>query len=145
MLCQCLLYNRVNHLYVHIYPLPLGPPSQPTPIPPFWVITEHGAELPAPYSSFPSAIYCTHAVYICTNPNPPVPPTLPFPTCPHVHSLHLCIYSCPAHTFICTNFFGFHMYTLIFIFLFMTYFTTYDSLQFYSCLSKSPVLFLFYG
>ena len=27
MFCQFLLYNRVNQLYVHIYPLPLGPPS----------------------------------------------------------------------------------------------------------------------
>ena len=30
-LCQFLLYNSVNQLYVDIYPLPLGPPSHPLP------------------------------------------------------------------------------------------------------------------
>ena len=132
MLCNVVLVSAIQQskspVCAHVSPsswTSLPTHHHPT----LWVITEHGAELPAPYSSFPSAIYCTHAVYICTNPNPPVPPTLPFPTCPHVHSLHLCIYSCPAHTFICTIFFfGFHIYTLIFIFIFMTYFTPYDSL-----------------
>ena len=31
MLCQFLLYNEVNQLYVSMYPLPLGPLSYPTP------------------------------------------------------------------------------------------------------------------
>ena len=30
MLCQFLLYNKVNQLYVYIRPLPLGPSSHPT-------------------------------------------------------------------------------------------------------------------
>ena len=30
MLYQFLLYNKVNELYVYIYPLPLGPPFYPT-------------------------------------------------------------------------------------------------------------------
>ena len=29
MLCQCLLYNEINQLYVFTYFLPLGPPSHP--------------------------------------------------------------------------------------------------------------------
>ena len=29
MLCWFLLYNSVKQLYVHVYPLPLGPPSHP--------------------------------------------------------------------------------------------------------------------
>ena len=29
MLCKFLLYNKVNQLYVYIYPLPLEPPSHP--------------------------------------------------------------------------------------------------------------------
>ena len=47
-LCWSLLYNTVNQLYVYIHPL-LGPPSY-IPIP---LITEHWAELPALYNSFP--------------------------------------------------------------------------------------------
>ena len=31
MLCQFLLYNKVNQLYVYIYRLPLGPPCYPIP------------------------------------------------------------------------------------------------------------------
>ena len=59
MLCQLLLYNEVNQLYVYIYPLPLEAPSH-TLIPPFWVITEHRAELPVLYSSSPRALCFTH-------------------------------------------------------------------------------------
>ena len=32
MLCQFLLYNNVDQLYEYIYPLPLEPPSTPTPL-----------------------------------------------------------------------------------------------------------------
>ena len=36
------------------------------------------------------------------NPNPPICATLSFPTpCPHVHSLHLCLYFCPTNRSIC--------------------------------------------
>ena len=35
MLCQFLLYNKVNQLYVNIYPIPLEPPYDPH-IPPLW-------------------------------------------------------------------------------------------------------------
>ena len=55
MFCYFLLYNSVNQLYVYICPLPLGPPSRHS-IPPLWVITEHRAELPEPFSSFPITI-----------------------------------------------------------------------------------------
>ena len=48
-----------------MYPLPLGPPSHLLPIPALYVITEHQAELPVLYSSFPLAIYFTHgSIYI---------------------------------------------------------------------------------
>ena len=59
MLCQFLRYNKVNQLYVNIYPIPLEPPYDPH-IPPLWVITEHRTELPVLYSSFPLASYFTH-------------------------------------------------------------------------------------
>ena len=74
MLCQFLLYNNVNQLYVYTYSLPLQPPSH-SPIPPIQVITEHRAELPVLYCSFPLAIYFTHgSVFISIHPpfHPPL-------------------------------------------------------------------------
>ena len=73
---------------------------------------------------------------IHVNPNHPIhPPTTPIPHhfpswCPYVCSLHLCLYFCPANRFICTIFLGstyMREYT-IFVFLFLTSFTLYDSL-----------------
>ena len=52
MLCSFLLYSELNQLCVHIYPLSLGPPCHPTPIPTM-DITEHWAELSVLYSRFP--------------------------------------------------------------------------------------------
>ena len=61
MLCEFLLYNKVNQLYVYIYPyissllhLPLT-----LPIPPLQVVTKHQADLPVLCSCFPLAIYFT--------------------------------------------------------------------------------------
>ena len=59
MLCQCLLYNDVNLLYVYTYRPPLGPVFPP-PISPLQVITEHRVERPVLYSRFPLASYFTH-------------------------------------------------------------------------------------
>ena len=56
---QFLLYNKVNQLYVNIYPIPLEPPYDPH-IPPLWVITDHQTELPVLYSSFPLVSCFTH-------------------------------------------------------------------------------------
>ena len=67
MVCQFLLYNKVNHLYIHIYPyissLLCLPPILP--IPPLQVVTKHQADLPVLCSCFPLAIYFTFVVYIC--------------------------------------------------------------------------------
>ena len=61
MLCQFLLYNKVNRLYVYIYPHILSllhlPPTLP--IPPLQVVTKHRADLPVLCSRFPLAIYFT--------------------------------------------------------------------------------------
>ena len=46
-------------LCIHISPPSWVSAPIPPPIPPFWVITEHWAELPALYSSFPLALYST--------------------------------------------------------------------------------------
>ena len=59
MLCQFLLYNKVNQLYVYIYPhipsLLLLPPTPPIPL--LQVVTNHPADLPVLCSCFPLAIY----------------------------------------------------------------------------------------
>ena len=61
MLCQFLLYNKVNQLYVCIYPhIPSLLHLPPTlPIPPLQLITKHQADLPVLCSCFPLAIYFT--------------------------------------------------------------------------------------
>ena len=117
MLCQLLLYNKVNQLYVYIYPLPLGPPSHP--MPPFHpskVTTEHRAELPILHSSFPLLSVLQMAVHRCQSQSPnsfhsPLPSPLIVST---VHYLHLHLQFCPENRFICTIFSRFHIYSLIF-------------------------------
>ena len=49
------------------------------------------------------------------SPNLSIRPTFPLPPlCSHVHSLHLCLYSCHGNEFICTIFSRFHIYALIY-------------------------------
>ena len=136
MLCQFLLYNKVNRLYVYIYPhIPSLLSLPPTlPIPPLQVVTKHRADLPVLCSCFPLAIYfifgslymsvlLSHFVLASPSPNPVS--SSPFSTstslflcCPWVHenlfffldSIYMC-----QHT--------------VFVFLFLTYFTLYDTLQ----------------
>ena len=106
MLCQFLLYNKVNQLYVFIYPhIPSLLSLPPTlPIPPLQVVTQHPADLPVLCSSFPLVIYFTFGcVYMSMPLSHFVLASLPTP-CPQVHSLHLRLYSCPATRFISTIF-----------------------------------------
>ena len=96
------LQRSESGICIHI-PLPsslLGFPLTHTPprIPPIWVPTEHQAELRVLYRSFPPAVCFTHGsvfMFILI---------FPFRPCPHVHSLHLHLYSCPADRFIHTIF-----------------------------------------
>ena len=108
MLCQFLLYNKVNQLYVYIYPHIPSLLSLPStfPIPSLQVITEHPADLPVLCSSFPLAIHFTFgSVYMSMLLSHfiPVPPPIPSP-CPQVCSLCLHLYSYPATRFISTAF-----------------------------------------
>ena len=62
MVCQFLLYNKVNQLYVSYIPISLPscislPPTLP--IPPLQVEIKHGAGLPVLCDCFPLAIYFT--------------------------------------------------------------------------------------
>ena len=93
MLCQFLLYNKVNQLYVYIYPyIPsfLGLP--PTiPIPSLQVVTKHQADLPVLCSSFPLAIHFTFgSVYMSMLLSHFLPASHSAPApYPKVHSLYL--------------------------------------------------------
>ena len=117
MLCQLLLYNKVNQLYVYIYPhipsLLCLPPNLP--IPPLQVVTKHRADLPVLCGCFPLAIYFTFGSIYRSMPLFPCVPAYTSPSrCPQVHSLCLCLYSCPAPRFFLTTFFffRFHIYVL---------------------------------
>ena len=82
MLCQFLLYNKVNQLYVYMYPhipsLLRFPPTLP--IPPLQVVTKHRADLPLCYAAASHQLSILHlVVYLCqcyslTSPQLPLPP-----------------------------------------------------------------------
>ena len=117
MVCQFLLYNKVNQLYVYIYPhissLLRLPPTLP--IPPLQVVTKHPADLPVLCGCFPLAIYFTFGSVYMSMPLSHFVPAYPSPSpCPQVYSLCLRLYSCPAPRFFRTNFsfFRFHIYVL---------------------------------
>ena len=116
MVCQFLLYNKVNQLYMYIYPhissLLRLPPTLP--IPPLQVVTKHRADLPVLCSCFPLVIYFTFGSVYMSMPLSHFVPAYPSPSpCPQVHSLHLHLYSCPAPRFLRTFFFfRFHIYVL---------------------------------
>ena len=140
MVCQFLLYNKVNQLYVYIYAhIPSLLRLPPTlPIPPLQVVTKHGADLPVLCSCFPLAIYFTFGSAYMSMPLSHFVPAYPSCSlCPQVHSLvGLRLYSCPAPRFFRTMFFCFCFLDSIymcqhtvFALLFLTSFTLYDRLQ----------------
>ena len=126
MLCQFLLYNKVNQLYVYIYPhIPSLLSFPPTlPIPPLQVVTEHQADLPVQCSCFPLASCFTFgSVYMSVLLSHFVPASPSPSPCPQVHSLRLRLYSCPAPRFIRTVFLFDSIYMCqhtVFVFLFLT-------------------------
>ena len=96
MVCQFLLYNKVNQLYVYIYPhIPSLLRLPPTlPVPPLQVVTKHRADLPVLCGCFPLAIYFTFGSVYKSMPLSHFVPAYPSPSpCPQVHSL------CLAHSF----------------------------------------------
>ena len=108
MVCQFLLYNKVTQLYIHIYPhissLLRLPPILP--IPHLQVVTKHRVDLPVLCGCFPLAIYFTFGSIYKSMPLSHFVPAYASPSpCPQVHSLHLCLYSCPAPRFFRTIFF----------------------------------------
>ena len=110
MVCQFLLYNKMNQLYIypHISSLLHLPPTLP--IPPLQVVTKHRADLPVLCSYFPLAIYFTFGSVYMSMPLSHFIPAYPSPSpCPQVHSLCLRLYSCPAPRFFRTIFFVFQI------------------------------------
>ena len=150
MLCQFLLYNKVNQLYAYVYPnihsLLCLPPTLL--IPPLQVVAKHQADLPVLCSCFPLAICFTFGSVQMSVLLSHIVPAYPPPSlCPQVHSVRLLLYSCPAPRFIRTTlFFLDSIYMcqhLVFVFLFLTYFTLYDRLQVHPPHYKNSVSFLF--
>ena len=108
MVHQFLLYNKVNQLYIYIYPhipsLLCLPPTLP--IPPLQVVTKHRADLPVLCGCFPLAICFKFGSVCMSMPLSHFVPAYPSPSpWPQVHSLHLRLYSCPAPRFFRTIFF----------------------------------------
>ena len=136
MVCQFLLYNKVNQLYIYIYPhIPSLLHLPPTlPIPPLQVVTKHQLTSLC-YATASHQLSILHLVVYMSVPLSHFIPAYPSPSlCPQVHSLHLHIYSCPAPRFIGTIFFFldsiYMCQHMVFVFL-LTYFTLYDRLQFH--------------
>ena len=138
MLCQFLLYNKVNQLYVYMYlhisSLLRLPPTLP--IPPLQVDTKHRADFPVLCGCFPLAIYFTFGSVYMSMPLSHFVPAYPSPSpYPQVHSLvGLCLYSRLTTRFFMTFFFSpldsiYVCQHTVFVFLFLTYFTLYDRLQ----------------
>ena len=114
MLCQFLLYNKVNQLYAYIYPqIPSLLSLPPTlPIPPLQVVTKHRADLSVLCSCFPLAIYFKFgSVYISMQLSHYIPasPSLPVSPCPFSTSASLFLPYDKVHQY---HFSRFHIYAL---------------------------------
>ena len=84
------------HIYICIYPFPLGSPSHPS-------RSSQRAELSALYIRFLLSTL-NIVLYICQSQLPNCSNSLLPTPCPHIHSLCLHLYSCPANKLICTIF-----------------------------------------
>ena len=134
MVCQFLLYNKVNQLYIYIYPhvssLLHLPPTLP--IPSLQVDTKHQADLPVLCSCFPLAIYFTFGSVYMSIPLSHFIPAYPSPP----HSLKSILYVCvfipvlplgSSEPFLKN--FRFHIYVLAYGICFsLSDFTLYDRL-----------------
>ena len=136
LLCQLLLCNNVNQLYVYIYPhIPSLLSLPPTlPIPPLQVVTKHRADLPVLCGCFPLAIYFTFGGVYTSMPLSHFVPAYPSPSpssSPFSTSASLflsCLQVLQNH--FSFFFFRFHIYVLAYGICFsLTYFTLYDRLQ----------------
>ena len=111
MLCWILPYNNVNQPYVYICALRLEPPS-PTPFHPSG--SSQSTKLSSLcYKEVSCKLSILHMVaYTHQSPSPNLshPPLTSL--CPQVHSVSLCLYSCPMNRFISTIVSRFHIYSI---------------------------------
>ena len=96
--------------------IPISPPSSVS-LPRLYVVTKHQADLPVLCGCFPLAIYFTFGSVHISMPLSHFIPAYPSPSlCPQVHSLCLCLYSCPAPRFFrafCFVLFCFRFHTYV--------------------------------
>ena len=137
MVCYFLLYNKVNQLYIyhHTSSLLCLPPILP--IPPLQVVTKHRADLPVLCSCFPLAIYFTFGSVYMSMPLshfiPTYPSPLPVSSSPFSTSASLFLYLDSIH--MCQH--------MVFVFLFLTYFTLYADSRSTHLTTNNSVSFLF--
>ena len=135
MLCQFLLFNKVNQLYVYKYPhIPSLLRLLPTlPIPPLYVIAKHRASLPLLCCCFPPANYFTFSsVYMTMLLSLRPSFTLPHHVLKSILYAYLFIPSLQLGSSVPFFFFLDSIYMrqhTVFVFLFLTCFTLYDRLQ----------------
>ena len=103
VLLSALTMVWASHQYTDSPSLLSLPPSR---MPALCVITEHPAEVPVPYSSFPLAVYFTHGHVYISLPFFPFVPPVPSPMCLHLRSLHRHLCSRPANSFTCSLILG---------------------------------------
>ena len=137
MVCQLLLYNKVNQLYIYIYPhissLLRLPPTHL--IPPLQVVTKHRADLHVLCSCFPLAIYFTFGSVYMSIPLFHFVPAYSSPLCVLKSILYVCIFIPLSCSQVLQNFFFFFLDSIyicqhtVFVFLFLTYFTLNGRLQ----------------
>ena len=92
MLCQFLLYSKMNQLYIYIYPLFFGFPSH---------LGHHSALSRVPcaiqYVLISYLFYTQYQQHICVDRVSQLPPPSFPPWYPYICSLHLCLYFCFAN------------------------------------------------
>ena len=141
MVCQSLLYNKVNQLYIYTYPhissllrLPPSHPPYPTPL------GGHKAPSLSPCAMRLLAtsylFYIWQCIYVHTTLS--LCPSLPFPLCVSSNTFYSrsasLFQSCPQvlhdnFLFACFLDSIYMCQHTVFVFLFLTYFTLYDRLQ----------------
>ena len=134
MLCQFQLYSKVNQLYVYMYPL-IFQTSLPFRLP---QCIRQSSLCCTVCSHLLPILYKVSIMYVCRSQSPNASHPHTFPAWyPYVDTMYgfgspcLCLCFCLADKIVYTIFLDstyMHYYT-IFAFLFLTYFTLYDTLQ----------------
>ena len=139
VLCQFLLYNKVNQVYVYIYPhIPSLVHLPPTLlIPSFQVVTKHRVDPLVLCSSLPLAIHFTFGnVYMSMLLSHFIPASLS-PTVPSSLFSMSVFLLLPCHQVHRYHFLKLHIYALAYSICFsLIYFTLYDCLQVHPRLYK---------